>query len=521
MSDTDDSPARVTIATDTADQPGRLRRVWDTLQDTVRQPVETVTRRATLQTTGGDVEDIDPPADIDQLYALYEELGIIRASLNQFVSDVVEPGVRVTADDDATAAYFMGGDDAPEAAPEGGFLSECAVTDETRQPFEPFLKTTILNRWVRGTILIEQLKDDPDDPESIITGYTHIRPETVSARTYENTTRLIAPDDVEEAAETTRRDEAAAYVQFDENAILGRREGIFGDRVSVPLSQRDVIKQTLDRNIGGEDPEDGVFGTSILRAVKDDATEYRSIKRDQATAVKGKAWGLWTAQFTPEVIDTDTRTEIIRWSDDDIGDAEGELENIGPGSTLTTDANIDLERHDSDVPDLDAVLDHYIDAILAPLPAPKYAVGFEENINQFVTTQQEARYEQVIREERDYQERQWEAAFREVAARHDALDPAGLTVHIEPEEDESPVMALDMETIEKIQALSSALKDLAGASDPVAVFGADVVRELVAQLPEDVAVQDALAGPDDASDALDEGDAEVQAQFERLLRSDD
>ena len=501
---------RTTI--DTADDRGRLRRAWDTLQDTVTQPVATVTRNATLTQTGGDVEDIDPPDDIDELIDLSEDVGFIRKNLNEYVSDVHSPGVRVEADDDTTVAYFMGGDDAPDRAPEGGFLAECFVDDQKRQPLAVGAKRTTKEKWRRGTVLIEKLYEDDEDPESIITGFTHVRPETVSARTYEHTNQLVAPDDTEAADMVTDRDEAAAFVQFDENSILGRR-GRFGSREAIPLSQNDVCKQTLDQDIGGDDPEDGVFGVSILRSVRDPAEEYLSIARDEAEAIKRIAFGLYTVQFNDHVIEAGDQQILVEWDDDDIQAAETTIDDLDPGEALTTDAKIEMERFQPDLPDLAGPQRRRARAIVDPLPAPFYKHAFADEINQFVTEDQRADYQDLIREERNAQAAFWTDALRDVAERHPDLDPSGLQVHIEPEADASPVMSLDVETIEKIQMLAGALNDLVGQGEsPAAVFGPDVVRELVAHLPEDAATQDALS-----DGSLDEADAEVQAQFERLL----
>lgn len=510
-----DSYDRTTI--DTA-SPGRLRRMFDTLQDTLIQPVETVTRRATLQSTGGDVEDIDPPEDIDELVELSKDVGLIQKNIAEFVSDVTEPGVTVESPDDATQDYFMGGDAAPESAPANGFLSECWVFDEKQQPMQKGLEITVREKWRRGTILIEYLRNDPSDPESIITGFTHIRPETVSARTYENTNQLVVPElDADENSEieiprdeVTKRDEAASYVQFDENSILGRRDNRFESKTSIPLSQNDVLKQTREQDIGGEDPEDGVFGESVVRHVRSDAEGYRQMKNDFPVAAKSKAWGLWTAQFKPEVIETATGTEIIEWSDEGITQAEADVENMGPGSVLTSDAKIDLQRHDGDVPNLEWALRLYARDIIDPLPAPFYKHAQADEINQFVTDEQQEDYQKLILSERHAQEEQWQIAFRKIAEKHSELDPTGLDVKIQPAEDDSPVMTLDTETVERIETFASALSDLTGASDPVAVFGEETIRSLVAQLPEDEAMQETLGS------GLDEDDKNVQEQFDSL-----
>jgi len=164
---------------------------------------------------------------------------------------------------------------------------------------------------------------------------------------------------------------------------------------------------------------------------------------------------------------------------------EREIENLGPGSTLTSDAPIDLEQFDSDVPELDSTLKHYVNDILSALPAPKYAVGFGEEITQFVSERQEAAYEDTIAEERQYQERSWTAALKEVARRQ-GLPTEGLRLKIEPEEDDSPIMSLSMDEIEKIQNYASALSELAGPTGgATTLVDRETLLTEVAQLPAD------------------------------------
>lgn len=470
----------------TAPPKGRMRRWLDTLQDTLTQPVETVTRSASLGVTSGNVEAIDPPEDIDEYVDLYYSIGFIRKNINEFISDVIEPGVRVESDHDATQDYFMGGDSAPDSAPENGFLSECFVFDEKRQPIRKGLRVTIRNKWVRGTDLVEYLKADPEDPESLITGFAHIRPETVRPRTYPNTNQLIGPEDTENADKTTKRGEAAAYVQFDQQSILGRRLNVFDDQTSIPLSQNDVLKQTLDQDIGGQNTEDGVFGRSIIESVKDDAEEYRSISRDEAEAIKRIAFGLYTVQFNDYVIENAGGENIlVEWDSDDIQAMESEIENAEPGTVLTTDAKIELNRFQPDLPDLDGPMRRRARDIVDPLPAPFYKHSQADEINQFVTEDQQEDYQRLIKHERNEQADQWQQAFRLVAERHPELDPEGLDVVIAPEEEASPIRTLDNETIERIERYASAVNTLVEASQTGILVDEPEIRDLVLQLPEE------------------------------------
>lgn len=152
---------------------------------------------------------------------------------------------------------------------------------------------------------------------------------------------------------------------------------------------------------------------------------------------------------------------------------------------MEADGPIEMKKFDSDVPDLESTLGHYVDDITSPLPAPKYSVGFEKNINQFVTERQETRYEDIIDEERRYQERKWTNVFQTIAERHPQLDPDGLKLVIEPEEEESPVRSLDDEEIERIRVYTQALKDLYGSGSAASYVDEETLRELILQLPED------------------------------------
>lgn len=496
------------MATTSRSRLGRIPGV-STLQQVLSQPVETVTRTARFERSGAGVDEIDPPEDLDEFWEQYKETAIVRANLNQFVSDVVSPGARVEVDEEnnsapnATRDYFMGGDNAPQDTPEGGFMEQCFVfAGERRQPFMPGLKSTILNRWVRGTDLNELLKADPEDAESPIHGFYKIRPETVHPQVYENTNILLDPDPNAEANEDvgfkeTPRGEAAAYIQFADDSILGRRLGGFDDREEIRLSQNDVLKQVLDPDIGGDSAtEQGVFGESIMQAIGTDVEEYNKIKRDRFHAIQRKAYGIWLFQFEKEAVELGNgQFEIVEWDDDSQNEFSDELDSLGPGDVLEADGPVDPTEFPSEVPDLNDELAHYVSDIVAPLPAPKYATAFGESIANHVSDRQENAYEQRIVEERQYQGRKWSWAFRKVADRHPDLDPTGLRVLLEPEQDTSPVKTLTKEETEKMLDIARAYNELAGptAGPGTLVDDVTLLTELM-QLPEDVGpeVEEAL-----------------------------
>ena len=460
--------------------------LWESLQDRISQTTETVTRSARIDIAGSDVDEIDPPEDIDEFAEQARQTAIVRANMRQFVNDVWGDGYRVEGPDE-TVQYFEGDvedidAEPPEITPENGFLDNCFVyAGEKRQDWYEGAKETTYQRWIRGTILIEYLKADLDDAESEITGFYHIRPETVYPQVHNNKNILLSPDETDlDGAVTTRRDEAAAYIQFDDESILGLR-GAYDGKQEVPLSQNDVLKFTLDAGIGDDfgSETQGVFGTSIMEAISDDVSEYNQTKRDRFNASQRKAYGLWTAQFKPEVIEGEDFTEIIEWTDDQIQATENELNAMEPKDVLTSDANIDLERHDAELADLDPMLQRYVEDIVAALPAPLYMTGHAGDINRDVTSEQSKPYDDLVSEERLLTETKWSQAFKFVAERA-GLPTEGLQVKLQPPKEDNPVKSLSSDEIDRMNTYINTLAVAAGPqAGPTALVDSEDILEVL------------------------------------------
>jgi hypothetical protein len=497
---------------------GPIRGRLEALQQRLTQTTETHTRTRTprLVVNNSNVTDLTPPGDIDEYHDLYRSVGIIRGNINQFVRDVVEPGIRIHADDPKTHAYFTGdpNDDAdvPEFAPAGGFVENCAViAGERNQPFYPYLKTSIVQKYTRGTALHEYLKrdDDKTEPKPRIQGFKHIRPETVSARVHEGTNILLAPDETDTTTETTPRGEAAAYIQFDDDSILGHRRDGF-DENSVALSQHDVLKQVNDPDIGGNDTtEDGVFGTSPIEAISDDAFDYREIKRNRAEAIKAKVEGVWVAEFNTEVVDAGDEIILTEWDDNEQDDWINDADDLDPGSMMGHDGSITLDQWEPSLPALDDDLQHLVDDILAPLPAPKYATAHGDDITQHVTGEQGDAYQDLIGEERRAQSRDWTQAFRDVASRHPRLDASGVEVRLAPAASSNPVAELSEEEIERMEQFMSALDSGLGDVPVDMVLNVEEFLKMTMDLPDEV------FGLGDEIDA-DESAEELQHMLENF-----
>ena len=504
----------------------RLRNGWEALQDRLEQTTTTLTRTSNLGLASSGVDELEPPEHLGEYATQAKENAIARANLRKFTNDVWEPGYRVEAESDATVQYFEGdleelSGSPPEDTPEGGFLHNGSIfAGEKRQDFYHFGKACTWQRWVRGTVLVEYLKADPSRDDSPVTGFHFIRPETVTPRVQEHTNILLPsdPDSLpeginESSVEMTKRGEVAAYVQFDDQSILGRHLSGFGDGVDdILLSQNDVLKFVLEPDIGGDISDgEGVFGTSAIAPVSQDITEYEATKRDRYEAVVRKAYGVWTMQFTPEVIDLGNSTEIIEWDSEDIQDTESELKDMGAGDVLTSDAGIDLERHDGEVPDLEPMLNHYVKDITTALPAPKVTASeFDENVNRDVTSDKVEEYDDLVREERQYQSEKWSEALRVVAERQ-GLDTQGLELVIKPEESENPVLSFEDDVISRMNTYIKSLNEAAGPqAGPTALVSREDLLDVL-EFPESEP-----PNPEEVAEELAEGDEDAEAAWRDL-----
>lgn len=488
-----------------------MGRIREALQAAFSQSVEPFERSVSATLHEGNVDEADPPDDIDDLYYdVYESVGIVAANIDQYVHDVFEPGVRVEADSDETEAFFA-----------DEFLPQCGVIGgEKRRSFEQFAPVTETQRLARGTTLVNLIPNDRETsiPDTEVSGFYHIPPETVTPLVEEQKNILLPPDESDlplglspndSGVHQTRRGEIAAYAQFDDESIIGRRGRDF-DEDTVYFSQTDIKKAVYNIDIGGDgSDETGIWGQSALRPIKEEATEYEEIKRDRATAIKTKAYGIWVANFVAEVLDLPAgQAEIREWDSGDIDDVMSELEGMSAGDVLELEGPVNLERWDSDVPDLDDTLRQLVDDILAPLPAPKYAVGFGDDITRRVTEEQETRYEQTIQQGRRYHENFWTDIFETVAESH-GFDTSGLKVKIQPKESDNPITSLTDDEIERMEQFMSALDSGLGDVPVDAVLDLEAFLTTTMDIPEEAFVQgDGIE--------VDESDPEVQDMAEEL-----
>lgn len=488
----------------------KLTRGWDAFTSRLQQTVETRTRRPRFSHHTRDVRVVSPGENIADYWEMVESTSIIRTSLLNFAFDVAGPGIRLDGDD--TAVEYLREAWLPQAA---------IINGERHNPFDPILPQTVMQRWGRGGMMLEHVRADPSDPESPITGVNPVRPETGVFQTIENRDILVEPSDHDNGLVTnpvmTDRGEAAAFIQWHPDAIHPR-----DDRNNVPLSTNDFT-----RTVFGGDVQD-LWGTPVTETVNEDVTGFKNILRDKEKAIKTKAYGLWMIGFGRESLeyqDEDGKqvTEIIEWSEDDQDDwIDDHLGDMSPGDIVTHDGAINPKRLEGEVPDVIDDLEFYVSNITAAMPTPKYVVGFEENINQFVTEGQDDRYQLLINRERkalaSFLTQLFEAVIQQNLVENTATADGKtysvdgdfeITARIEPPEETSPILSLTAEEIEKIGEWMAALNDGAGAMDPAMLVDEEILRELILQLPED-------SQPDLEDTDVDEDSGEVQEQLDRL-----
>ncbi|WP_254547497.1 hypothetical protein [Halomarina pelagica] len=408
------------------------------------------------------VADRTPPprGEIERYWRQYRSVPLLRAPINQFADDVVEHGYRVTADDNDTQAFL-----------EEWCASAAVLNGERGRDLGDLLHQVPKQAKAKGSALIEHAPLDTD-PETI-GGLALIAPETITYYTRPDMDLLVQPDDTDlEHVKLTEDGEAAAYVQYDTRHYSG-------DETENRLTADDVTKIVNDPDVGD------IFGLSAIEPVSPRVEGVRKKLQDNEQAIESMAYGQWFFAFKPTVVD-DT---LVEWDEDAIDDVMDEIEDVRPGDQIGLDGDIDVTNVPGEVADILGNLEFDVNYILSAMPAPTYAVGFEENINQFVVDGQETRHETRVEQFRQRLAAALTPVLRTVAEQH-GYDPAGVRLALEPAEETSPVLALTDEEMDRLQQYADAVEKLSGAADPSVLVDQETLLDLVLQLPKDAAASD-------------------------------
>lgn len=484
-------------------------RQWAVDALSLEQQPQTLDRRTSSGYVGGGVETVEPPDNLPALRDQVEETPLLKWPIFKFASDVSKHGVRIECESDETVDFFMGGDNAPEGTPDGGFLSQAAIeAGKKNKHFQPLIKNIVEEHESPGTAMIEHVRADPDNPNSPITGYKLIDALTVRPLVYEDQNLLIDPEDTDnEDTESTKRDEAAAYVQFDNSSPLGKvNRGGVRDKGEVLLSQNDIT--TLVR-----DPQPGdVFGTPVNYSISDRVTAFKEKLQDNERAIKTKAYGIWSVAFGREILtdhldytsDPDDGPILNEWSSEEQEQfINNDIQELGPGEVVGHDGLIDFEKFEGEIANgLLDFLEFDVKYILSQLTVPKYLTGFEDDVNRDVTSEQSPSYDDSVDDMRQKLERELTPMLRMAAEDRD-LSTEGFKLKLEPEEDESPIRSLTDEEVNRFKTYAESLEKI----ENLTIVTEEEKRALLAQLPET---------PDLGTleeEEQDEDDPAVQDQF--------
>jgi hypothetical protein len=327
--------------------------------------------------------------DLDRYWKIYENDPIVSETINSFASRVVEDG------------YYLEGDNQDMVDDVGDWLETSAILEgNINQKFTRFLKKTVIQREVKGTVLIEKVRGR--DNKDKLAAFKFIPPGGLEIHTKPNQSILVPPkpvddDDVEDYnAPTNKNGRLAAYVQTT------HVRGFAQEADEVLFARDEVLKIVRDADIGE------IKGTSRIKPIADRSEGLRRKLEDNDEAIASKAYPLWLFKFGSDENPWDGETiESFMESH--------EMENFHPGMKQGVRGDIDVETISGEVAEIAESLQFDVDFIMSAMPMPKYTVGFEQDINQFVSNQQKTDLKRQIREARNEIEDEFTPALREKA----------------------------------------------------------------------------------------------------------
>lgn len=453
---------------------------------------------------------------IEDAIVEYDENPLIHQPVDMWAADVVEPGARADVEfdsDDVDAVEVR--EDHPEYSgltvteALDRWLGECGIiAGEFGRGFTDTVENLLRDvKGRRGTGLAELVYDDAAEKNRLL-GFRPFRAETVTAYTRPGTGILLRPNDDADlfdpenplrgrsldgssraSAPRTPAGETAAYVQFDD--IFGTREAS-----EVPFAQSDVVKLVNAVNTGD------VFGQPDTAQVLDRAKGLRNQLADLDAGIQAKTYGYW-------IVKVGSESERVPKSE--AQDLVEDLNVDDPTSKTAVPYQVDPQKFDGEVPQVDPLIQKEIEYILSAMPVPRYKAGFAGNINRDISTEQNDGYQKTLSKWRTRVESAFNGAIQQKAAE---LAPADVDVtarlKLEPERDANPLKD-DAFDASEFASVMSGVADVAPGGMAAEVLPPETVVETFLGLDAD----EVLGEDDPEADApLDEADPEVQAAFE-------
>lgn len=397
--------------------------MMEALQD--GQPLVKTLSKNTSRQVSRSVLDVYTPdqTQLDDDWDMYETTPIIQASIDAFAAEVITPGVEVEGSDPSIVEELE------------EWLDECAViAGDVEKPFTLLLKAAIIQREVRGTALVEKVRDLRNQDR--LYGFKLIPVDTIKHYTLPGQSLLLPPDPEiirlygldPEDYKLTDDGRIAAYVQFDTD-ILGRRFISNALRKQIETNEertfaRDDILKLVRNPDAGE-----IFGVSRLKPVRSRVTALKQKLEDNDKAITSMAWKFWLFKFG---------SEEDPWSPEDIKTfmQSHKTSDFQPGMKQGVQGDVKIDTVEGEVAEgIADFLDFDVNWIISNMPMPKYALGgFEENVNQFVSRSQETRVHQQIREARREIESEFSPVIQEKAEELGATDASSYKIVIKDDE---------------------------------------------------------------------------------------
>jgi hypothetical protein len=444
----------------------------------------------------GHVVAYDPPQERYERYRdLYETTPILKAPIDQMADDITAEGRRAEADSEEAREYAE------------DWLAQAAIIGkQSGKDVIELIEQLSKGLDVPAKVYIEKV---PDEQTGELAALRLVDPGTITEYCRPGGPVLLGPNDVRYEGVKLTSDagpadggQAAAFVQYDSDADHTWTDDDGRELAENRLTRDRLIKLVLDPEVGSGE------GTSPVGVAEARVRAAKQKLRNKELAIETRAWGQWFVGADPTVISTDQGEEIIWPPEDAEAELAEQMQGMEPGDVFTHEGKLTIQNLPGEVPDILDDLQFDVDYVLSAMPAPKYTVGWEKSINQFVTNGQDERHENRVGSRKGKIERGLTPVVEQVVE-EGGYSSKGAGFALSPEPEDALLMSLEPEQIEGMKTLAESFKLLSGG-DPTTLLTDEAIAEHIAQVPED-----AFRDEDRAAQALDESDPEVMEQFRR------
>jgi hypothetical protein len=411
-------------------------------------------------------EEVDGE-QVEQFVDEYFVNPLVRVPVQNFASDVTEPGYSVIAEapeDEEVPTVEYEGRELPLDEAINEWLSSCFIDGFSFDgDFSTLLRQVVIDRrGRRGTAIVEHAYDDPREREKLMK-LKPVKMETVTAYVREGKGIALRPDDEpnefesvavndygdvrRDAAPTTPAGNTAAIAQFDD--VFGAQE-----REEIPFALDDLTVSSHDADTGA------LFGRPDSSSIINRAQALRKKLRHVDQSVVNTSFGNVIAKVETQ------SAEVVREVQDNLNPnvrERGERGDVDtdPQTVSATNADVDLNELDASVPDVEGIIQQEIEYIISAMPTPLYRIGFTGDVNRDISSEQSEDYRDTIKRERRRLESDFEPMLKQKArellfgdAHADEKIGVTLDLRIRPEQAESPLRDEEFSPQEFSQTMS-------------------------------------------------------------------